>query len=105
MLACPVTGVKLDARRQISEENLTIFVVLQSSPFFPNDDIFEKTKAQHIVFFLYNDLIKPYCEFYSFHSKIIVHLEFKICRTKNNYFDPTTIKNKSFWNLLKKKIR
>ena len=51
MLACPVTRVKLDARRQISEENLTIFVVLQSSPFSPNDDIFEKTKAQHIVFF------------------------------------------------------
>jgi hypothetical protein len=35
----------------------------------------------------------------------VSHLEFKICPTKEYYFDPTTTKDKSFRRLLTKKTR
>ena len=42
---------------------------------------------------------------YSLCSKIIAHLEFKICSTKECHFDPTIIKDKSFRRLFIKEIR
>ena len=42
---------------------------------------------------------------YSLCSKIIAHLEFKICSTKECHFDPTIIKDKSFRRFFIKEIR